>query len=58
MILTVRQAAELLSVSPGAIRVHLSKINAPKHGAVWLIDDAVMATLKQRVQGKAGRPRK
>jgi predicted ArsR family transcriptional regulator len=53
---TVKDAARMLGVSDRAIRAHLAKVGAAKHGPAWLIDDATLERLRASVVGKPGRP--
>jgi predicted ArsR family transcriptional regulator len=53
---TVKDVARMLGVSDRAIRAHLAKVGAAKHGPAWLIDDATLERLRASVVGKPGRP--
>ncbi len=51
---TLRQAAELLGVSPTTLRVQLHKgrIKGKKHGRDWFVDGQTLAFYRKEVRQK------
>ena len=56
MIYTVRQAASILGVAYSTVTYWCRKLNLPKHGPAWVIDDAALELLRASVVGRVGRP--
>jgi hypothetical protein len=56
MTYTVRQAAQALGVAYSTVTYHCRKLDLPKHGAAWLIDDAGLERIRTELVGRCGRP--
>lgn len=53
---TVKQAASILGVAYSTVTYHCRKLQLPKHGPAYVIDDAALAAMRENIQGVPGRP--
>lgn len=58
MLRTTRQVADELGLTAVSVGQMLKRLNAPKLGNQYIIDDELFAEVKRRHEKGAGRPRK